>query len=92
MCTIVHILGECGAIKAAKINPAISEDLLREILLWKEEGGCSMDDIVVRLRQRTVPSGFEIHTWFKGNVTLYWWVFISIRYQCDATFILCREV
>ncbi len=43
----MHILGECGAIKAAKINPAISEDLLREILLWKEEGGCSMDDILL---------------------------------------------
>ena len=35
-------------------NPAISVEKLEEILTWKDEK-CLMDDIVTRLRQRTVP-------------------------------------
>ena len=45
---------------ASEPNPAVGTDLLKEILLWKLEG-CSDDDIVVRLRQRAVPNGYEVH-------------------------------
>ena len=46
-------------------NPAVPSSLLAEIWKWKQEGE-SIDDVVVRLHQRTVPLGYEIHTWKPG--------------------------
>ena len=46
-------------------NPAVSTELLREILFWQSEGA-TMNDIIVRLRQRTVPPGYTPHTYVPG--------------------------
>ena len=58
---------EDGSIVAKKPNPAVPSDLLKEILSWKSEGA-SMLDVVTRLRQRTVPAGYTIHTWIPGKL------------------------
>ena len=47
-------------------NPAVSVDLLKEIHLWIEES-CSFTDIIEKLRQRTVPSGYDYHPWITGE-------------------------
>ena len=51
-----------GVVKALRSNPALTSEQLEEILVWKDEG-CTMNDIVTRLRQRTVPKDFNPHTW-----------------------------
>lgn len=51
-----------GTVVASEPNPAVDAALLKEILLWKLEG-CSNDDVITRLRQRTVPEGYIIHPW-----------------------------
>ena len=50
------------------VNPAMSNDLLAEILTWKNEGA-SIDDVITRLRVRTVPSEYvhAIHNWINGK-------------------------
>lgn len=55
-----------GAIIADVNNPAVSTDLLKEILHWKVEN-CGDKDIITRLRQRTVPSGYQYTTWSPGT-------------------------
>lgn len=47
------------------VNPAISSQLLHEIYYWKEEG-CTMEDIMIRLRKRVVPSGSDMYQWNEG--------------------------
>ena len=49
-------------------NPAVSSDLLKEILNWKQQG-LMMKDIITRLRLRTVPPGYTVHNWHQGIVT-----------------------
>ena len=46
-------------------NPAVSSDLLKEILNWKQQG-LMMKDIITRLRLRTVPPGYTVHNWHQG--------------------------
>ena len=46
-------------------NPAVPLAVLREIVEWKQ-GGATMDDVVARLRLRTVPHGHTTHTWTSG--------------------------
>lgn len=46
-------------------NPAVPTTVLQEIVLWKAMG-VSMDDIVDRLRTRTVPSGYALCMWTPG--------------------------
>ena len=55
-----------GTIVASEPNPAVSEALLKEVLLWKIEG-CTDDDVIIRLRQRTVPAGYKFHSWIAGK-------------------------
>ena len=43
-------------------------DVLSEIFAWKQEGA-TLDDVVTRLRVRTVPSGYTIHNWIDGKYT-----------------------
>ena len=43
-------------------NLAVSCDILKEIWKWKGEG-CSQEDIIIKLRIKTVPAGYEYHTW-----------------------------
>ena len=57
-----------GLVIAEVPNPAVSVDILKDILLWKADGA-TFDDIIVRLRQRTVPSGYTYHTRVQGTCT-----------------------
>lgn len=43
----------------------VPTEVLQEILNWRKDG-ISLDDIISRLRSRTVPSGYPIHTWKDG--------------------------
>ena len=52
-------------ISAQVHNPAVSNSLLKEIWQWKTEG-CSDVDVIARLRLRTVPLGYDVHTWVSG--------------------------
>ena len=55
-----------GTVVASEPNSAVGTALLKDILLWKLEG-CSNDDVVARLRQRTVPKGYQFHPWIAGE-------------------------
>ena len=39
------------------------------MLFWNQEGS-RIEDVVTRLRMRTVPSGYTIHNWIDGKYTL----------------------
>ena len=54
-----------GKIVAELSNPAVEEDLLKEIWLMKVIG-IPWEDIIQRLRTRTVPAGYTYCTWQKG--------------------------
>lgn len=56
----------------------MSTALLTEILHWKEEG-CEEVDIVERLRRRTVPEGYEYHTWQPGNFDYIGFTFVCMN-------------
>lgn len=51
---------------AVRPNPAVSVEVLAEILKWKEKGA-TLTDIISRLRPRTVPRGYTFHTWRPGD-------------------------
>lgn len=57
-----------GGVVAAVSNPAVSRELLLQILDWKNEGS-TMNDVLARLRQRTVPPGYSFHTRVPGTGT-----------------------
>ncbi len=46
-------------------NPAVSEELLLEISHMMRDGIC-WNDIVNRLRPRTVPAGYAFCSWMYG--------------------------
>ena len=54
-----------GSITAECPNPAVPECVLREVLEWKISG-VATDDVIDRLRVRTVPPGYPIHPWIHG--------------------------
>ena len=56
-----------GRIIARVTNPAVSSTLLQEVYQWNKEGA-TINDIIERLRLRTVPSEYvgTIHTWIDG--------------------------
>ena len=56
-----------GRLVAQSPNPAISCSLLAEVCKWMNEKA-SLEDVVVRLRPRTVPNGYEYHTWKAGTI------------------------
>lgn len=41
-------------------------DILQEVFQWKKSG-LSIEDIISRLRPRTVPAGYSFHKWKSGN-------------------------
>ena len=57
-----------GNLRAQIPNPAVCDELLTKILAWKNEGALT-DDIITRLRIRTVPSRYvhTIHSWIDGK-------------------------
>lgn len=54
-----------GTIHAKRDSPAVSVMLLNEIWNWKQMGA-STEDVISRLRPRTVPSGYSYNTWISG--------------------------
>ena len=51
-----------GSIHAVTQNPAVPISTLQDILNWKRTG-LSEEDVVDRLRPRTVPAGYPCHKW-----------------------------
>lgn len=62
-----HTVCSDGSVIAVLQNPAVSEDLLKEILHWTKQGATATD-IITQLRLRTAPSGYPIHIWHKGAI------------------------
>ncbi len=58
-------------LQALHPNPAVSQDVLKEVYTCLSEEECSVEDVIVRLRQRTVPSGYDYHPWISGNSGVY---------------------
>ena len=61
----IYFLGENGAVTALLPNHAVSCELLTDLRKWNLEGA-TLDDAIERLRLRTVPPGYTIHTWMEG--------------------------
>ena len=59
--------GKDGTVTTLESNTAISTELLSEIKKWYTEGATN-DDVIERLRLRTVPPGYPIHSWIEGIV------------------------
>ena len=57
-----------GTVVAEHQSAAVPTSLLREILEWRSQGA-TMEDVVNRLRFRTVPPGYHPHTWHPGWYT-----------------------
>ena len=56
-----------GTISSMRPVPHVSSFLLEQILTWRAEG-CSDEDVVTRLRLRTVPVGYTPKAWIDGTV------------------------
>ena len=56
-----HVVSSDGVLKAVRENDIVPQHLLLEILVWRVEGA-SDEDVIVRLRLRTIPKGYTIHT------------------------------
>jgi len=54
-----------GTIQAELDTGCIPQSVLREIWSMRRQG-ISFEDIVERLRPRTVPSGYTYHNWTPG--------------------------
>lgn len=70
-----------GSIHAMKVNCAVPTEMLLEIFTWKK-AGVKDAEIIDRLRQRTVPNGYDFHTWIPGKyqvgilaAMLFHWMF-----------------
>ena len=64
---VFHTDVEDGNITAVLSNPAVTVGLLSEIKSWYAEVA-TVNDVVERLRLRTVPCGYTIHSWTEGAV------------------------
>ena len=58
-----------GVLVAEEPNPAVPQEVLKEVWQLKQE--VSLEDIVSRLRARTVPSGYSFHPWKRGLQCTY---------------------
>ena len=54
---VITAVNPDGSITAEVPNPAVSPELLKEILLLKVEH-CTDSDIITHLRPKTVPEGY----------------------------------
>ena len=54
-----------GDVVAEVENPAVSCEILEDVLQWREEDCCEAD-IITRLRSRTVPEGYTYSSWVPG--------------------------
>jgi len=55
-----------GTIIPELVNPAVPQHIISEIHTWTR-CGATMQDVVDRLRPRTVPPGYVFHTWKAGK-------------------------
>lgn len=62
------LLDQNGTLTAMSSNNAVTLDLLTESHKWYSEGA-NQDDVVERLRLRTVPPGYKIHSWTELRYT-----------------------
>ena len=63
----VNIGSEDGSVAASQSNPAISTELLKEIQQWYDQGA-TINDVIDRLRLKTVPPGYVTHSWVEGTL------------------------
>ena len=56
-----------GKVTAKVKNPAVTEEVLKSVYSWMMEGTIR-EDIIIRLRQKTVPSGNSYHYWSQGQL------------------------
>ena len=55
-----------GKVTAKVKNPAVTEEVLKSVYSWMMEGTIR-EDIIIRLRQKTVPSGNSYYYWSQGS-------------------------
>lgn len=55
-----------GSLTAKRKNPAVPKSLIHNVHQWMLEGA-SVTDVIIRLRQHTVPHGYSSHTWVAGK-------------------------
>ena len=65
-----------GTVIAELDNEAVPQHVLSEICSWREQG-ISMEDILQRLRPRTVPPGYKFHTWKPGMYAMLFYLYIG---------------
>lgn len=76
ICFYISVMAN-SLITCLKPSPFVSAQLLCEIHIWKEVLGLTWEDIISRLRPRTVPSGYKFHSWIPGNT--------SCTYFCECS-------
>lgn len=59
-------------ITANNPSPVVPSTLLREVFLWLVQQSLSWDDVISRLRSRTVPAGYPYHAWKRGDQMILW--------------------
>jgi hypothetical protein len=55
-----------GTVTAVNYNPAVPVSVLNEILQWTSDGALR-NEVIDRLRCRTVPHGYKPHSWSPGK-------------------------
>ena len=65
MYVLINAVSQECPISALVPNCVVSSELLKEIHVWQRQGA-SFQDIIGRLRLRTVPVGYVSHTWHDG--------------------------
>lgn len=68
---VVNIGNKDGIVAASVPNPAISTELLKEIQ--------QCDDVIGRLRMKTVPPGYATHSWIEGGLFTIEYVLIMMH-------------
>ena len=58
---VMNIGNKDGIVAASVPNPTISTELLKEIQQWYDHGA-TVDDVIDRLRMKTVPPGYATHS------------------------------
>ena len=87
LCHYVHVVLPDENIGAEHHNPAVSSDVLKEIWEWKQQGA-TLEDVIDRLRSRTVPPGYVPHPWTHGEncdtcICMYVCVVLLHNYSCQ---------
>ena len=77
-------LGNADGVVTARVhNDAVHTDLLNQIHGWIT-AGAKQDDVIERLRLKTVPTGYNVHTWIQGmyilkSICLKWYLLLQVK-------------